>query len=149
MERQGWKPLSHLEKPMAKATREQKKHMHVPWMVKLARKSHLQLNTHKQLRCSLLIPLFLSLYLLPFTFLSFLCLPSSNARVFQEYSKFLVWERERENREKDPKTNLTKGCELILISFFYQWGLYFLHFPLLSFIFFLTCNLWPFTFLFS
>lgn len=31
----------------------------------------------------------------------------------------------------------------------YQWGLYFLHFPLSSFIFILTCNLWPFTFLFS
>ena len=32
---------------------------------------------------------------------------------------------------------------------FYQWGLYFLHFPLFSFIFLLTWNLWPFTFLFS
>ena len=77
--------------------------------------------------------------------------------LLQECSKKILsdQEYERESRKwelqnwTNKKLNTDKSCELILTNIFINQASNLFIFPLFSFIFLLTCNLWRFTFLFS
>ena len=103
----------------------------IPCMPNLARKIHMQVDTCNEAYCSCLILPFPAWSLLPLTFFAFLD-PMHN------HSKILSQE-----------ITLCQSLPTDPHKPFYERGLYFLHFPLFSFIFLLTCNLWPFTFFFS
>ena len=146
MARLGWKHCYTWKNPC----HNNKEPHAIPCMPNLARKIHMQIDTCKESYCSCLILPFPTWSLLPLSFFAFID-PMQKCSKKTQVSKS---ERERERIMRELQNSSDKRLHWLSLPTdpqkpFYEWGLCFLHFPLFSFSFLLTCNLWPFTSFFS